>query len=58
MTDTLPRRAWKPAEVAQMFDISEDSVRRLIRSGELSARKAGRYWLVPDTEVQRFLHET
>lgn len=55
---TLPRRAWSPSEVADMFGISGDKVRRLIRDGELAARKVGRSWLVSDTEVQRYLHET
>lgn len=54
-TRTLPRRAWSPTEVAEMFGVPYDTVLWLIHHDELSARKAGRYWLVPDAEVERYL---
>lgn len=36
-----------PAVVARLIDVSEDTVLRLCRSGDLPARKIGKHWRLP-----------
>lgn len=49
------RKAWGPGEVAGMLGVSYSTVLDLIHSGELSAIRLGRYWVVPVAEVDRYL---
>jgi excisionase family DNA binding protein len=42
-------------EVAKLLRLSEEAVRRQIRSGKIRAAKVGRQWLVPGAEVIRIL---
>ncbi|MEV0699503.1 excisionase family DNA-binding protein [Saccharopolyspora sp. NPDC050389] len=58
MDQPLPRRAWTPKEVAQQLGIPYETVLDLIHANRLRATKAGRYYLVPDFELQIFLEET
>jgi excisionase family DNA binding protein len=39
-------------EVARIFGVSEAVVRLWCRQGKLKARKAGRDWLIPQTELE------
>lgn len=55
MTEHLPRRAWTPREVAAQLGIPYETVLDLIHTEKLGAVKAGRYYLVPDFEIERFL---
>ncbi|MGW5789262.1 excisionase family DNA-binding protein [Saccharopolyspora sp. NPDC003752] len=57
-TGQLPRRAWKPKEVAQQLGIPYETVLDLIHANKLGAVTAGRYYLVPDFELERFLRTT
>ncbi|QWF81161.1 excisionase family DNA-binding protein [Amycolatopsis sp. CA-230715] len=50
-----PRDAWTPRETAERLGIPYDTVLGLIRSGQLSAQRAGRYYVVPDAEIHRYL---
>lgn len=47
--------AFKIAEVAAILGISESSVRRAIKSGDLRAVRKLRHILIPATEIERFL---
>lgn len=54
MTD-LPRRAWSPREVAAQLSLPYETVLSMIHSGQLGAFKAGRYYRIPDRELERLL---
>lgn len=47
--------AYKIAETAQLVGISESSVRRAIKSGDLRAIRRFRHVLIPASEIERFL---
>lgn len=50
--------AYKPAQVAEMLQVSTDTVYRLIRSGRLRKLDLGsRTTRIADTEVDRFKRE-
>ncbi|WP_158892542.1 excisionase family DNA-binding protein [Amycolatopsis anabasis] len=53
--DALPRRAWKPKEVSIQLGIPYETVLGLIHDGKLGAVPAGRYYLIPDFELERYL---
>lgn len=42
------------AEAAKRLNIHEESVRRLIRSGKLPARKFANAWLIEKTTLEQF----
>ncbi len=52
----LPRRAWTPREVAAQLGIPYETVLDLIHKDSIKSLKAGRYYLVPDFELDRYLH--
>ncbi|WP_275295187.1 excisionase family DNA-binding protein [Amycolatopsis sp. La24] len=56
MNEALSRRAWTPREVATQLGIPYETVLDLIHLGKLNALKAGRYYLIPDFELDRYLH--
>lgn len=60
MTPALPRRAWTPTEVSKQLGIPYETVLDLIHAKKLHAVKAGRYYLIPDVEIDRYLraHES
>jgi len=43
---------YTPDEVAARLSVSESTVRRMIRRGELKHRKFGRLVRIPETELQ------
>lgn len=51
----LSRRAFKIRETSEMLGVSELTVRRLIKRGELKAIRKLRHVLIPLSEVDRFL---
>jgi excisionase family DNA binding protein len=51
----LKRRAWTPKEVAEQLGVPYETVLDLIHANRIGATKAGRYYLVPDFELERFL---
>ena len=56
MTDDTDRqRDWTTHELANYLGISTTRVRQCIRSNELKATKSGRFWLIDNTEVQRWV---
>lgn len=42
-------------EVAKLLRISDETVRRQIRTGKIRAVKVGKQWLVPGAELNRIL---
>jgi excisionase family DNA binding protein len=56
MSEPLRRRAWTPREVSAQLGIPYETVLDLIHQGKLGAVTAGRYYLIPDFEIDRFLH--
>ena len=53
---TVLRRAWSPREIAGQLGVQYRSVLSLIRSGELGALRVGQHYIVPDVELERYLH--
>jgi excisionase family DNA binding protein len=51
----LPRRAWRVSEVATMLGVSDDTVYRLLSSGELGWVPANTSKLIPCEELDRYL---
>jgi excisionase family DNA binding protein len=50
------QRAYSPKEVAKLFGVSTQHVRRLIKSGELAAFKVGTYILrISETAIADYL---
>ena len=47
--------AWRTQRAAERLDIPYRTLIRLINDGRLRAVPAGRYYLVPEAEIQRFL---
>lgn len=42
-------------EVASMFRVSDDTLRRLIESDKLAANRVGGQWRISDTALDRYL---
>lgn len=55
MSTDLPRRTWTSKEVAAVLGIPQASVLKLLRAGRLGHVKAGRHYLVPVEELDRYL---
>lgn len=55
--DTAPVQpdAWQAKQAAIRLNIPYRTVMRLISKGELETVKAGRYYLVPEWAIQKFL---
>jgi excisionase family DNA binding protein len=52
MTNARPE-AVGPRKAAELMDVSEDTIRRLIKSGRLKARRIGRQWRILVTDLKR-----
>ena len=50
-------RLSRVSEVARMLNVSTVAVRKWIKSGKLGARRVGKLWMVPESELKRFLGE-
>lgn len=53
-----PDEALSFDQVRLALKVSNPTLRKLVRSGRIHAVKTGRRWLVPKTEVSRFLAGT
>ncbi|MGW4826256.1 excisionase family DNA-binding protein [Amycolatopsis japonica] len=56
MNEEIRRRAWTPREVSLQLGIPYETVLDLIHKESVKALKAGRYYLIPDFELDRYLH--
>lgn len=52
-SQSLPRIAWSPREVAGMTGLSYDLVLDEIRAGRIPAQKFGTQWRIPNSYVQQ-----
>jgi len=50
-------RLYRVSEVARMLNVSTVAVRKWIKSGKLKARRIGKLWMIPESELKRFLGE-
>jgi len=50
-------RLYKVSEIARMLNVSTVAVRKWIKSGKLKARRIGKLWMIPESELKRFLGE-
>jgi len=50
-------RLYRVSEVARMLNVSTMAVRKWIKSGKLRARRVGKLWMIPESELKRFLGE-
>ena len=50
-------RLYKVSEVARMLNVSTVAVRKWIKSGKLKARRIGKLWMIPESELKCFLGE-
>ena len=50
-------RLYRVSEVARMLNVSTVAVRKWIRTGKLKARRIGKLWMIPESELKRFLGE-
>lgn len=52
MTKARPE-AVGPRKAAELMDVSEDTIRRLIKNGQLKARRIGRQWRILVSDLKR-----
>lgn len=52
---TQAKVAYRPAEVAELLDVSRSHVYRLIQRGQLSVVTLGGRWMVLSEELDRFM---
>jgi len=50
-------RLYKVSEVARMLNVSTVAVRKWIKAGRVKARRIGKLWMIPESELRRFLGE-
>jgi len=48
---------YKVSEVARMLNVSTVAVRKWIKAGKVGARRIGKLWMIPESELRRFLGE-
>jgi len=48
-------RLYKVSEVARMLNVSTVAVMKWVKSGKLKARRIGKLWMIPESELKRFL---
>lgn len=58
MTNPTPaRRAVQIATAAELFDVSRDTIRGAIRSGDLPAKKVGSRWLIRVNDLDLWFNQ-
>ena len=50
-------RLYKVSEVAKMLNVSTVAVRKWIKAGKLKAKRVGKLWMIPESELKHFLGE-
>jgi excisionase family DNA binding protein len=56
--EDVPAAAWRTEQAAKRLNIPYRTLMRMIHDGRLRAVPAGRYYLVPEMEIQAFLNGT
>lgn len=44
-------------EAAKMLDLSEMTVRRMVKAGKMPAKKIGQQWRIPVADLEKWLRE-
>jgi len=55
LTSVTGRLTWRTRELSAATGLSEPTIRRALRMGELKAQRVGRAVLIEDAEARRFL---
>lgn len=50
-------KLYKTIRLAEFFEVEQRTIQRWIKKGRLKAKKIGRSWRVPESEVLRFMNE-
>jgi len=50
-------KLYKVSEIARMLNVSTVAVRKWIRAGKLNAKRVGKLWMIPESELKNFLGE-
>ena len=48
------RQAVSIKTAADMYDVSPDTIRAALRSGQIAGRKVGRVWLIPTAALAKW----
>jgi excisionase family DNA binding protein len=48
-------QVYTPAEVAKILKLSQETIRRKMRSGELKAYKEGRLWRITTESISQYI---
>ena len=55
--NTDETRSYTVIEVSELFDVSEDTVRRMIKDGRLDAEKVGFRYQITEESIKRLVKE-
>ncbi len=50
-------KLYRVSEVAKMLNVSDVAVRKWIKTGKLRAKRVGKLWMIPESELKLFLGE-
>ena len=50
-------RLYRVSEVARMLNVSNVAVRKWIKAGKLRAKRVGKLWIIPESELKLSLDE-
>jgi len=53
----IVEKLYRVSEVAKMLNVSNVAIRKWIKSGKLRAKKVGKLWMIPESELKVFLGE-
>lgn len=51
------KKSYRTLEIAEMMQVTEETVREFIRNGRLGAYKAGKEWRVTDVDLYNFVEK-
>lgn len=54
----MQKQVYSIEEAAQALDVHPDTIRKMIKRGELRASRVGRQYRIPQAEVDRLLYGT
>jgi putative resolvase len=52
----MSERLYRTSEVAEILNVSVSAVKKWIKQGNIRAVRVGKLWMIPESEVKRFLH--
>lgn len=48
---------YSPSEVAKMYNLKEETVRKWLYRGHIKGIKLGRLWRIPESSLQEFIQQ-